>query len=73
MFYCTEPIGIASSFHYKSNINGKQTKPAAVRPKMKIHEPRVESGEFDINVQNLKDQVCQIQTQNVQQTARSTE
>ena len=47
--------------------------PAVVRPKTKIHEPRVESGELDNNLQSLKEQVCQIQTQNVQQTAPSTE
>ena len=57
----------------RDNISGKQTIPAVVRPKTKIHEPRVESGEFDIYVQSLKEQVCQIQTQNVQQTERSTE
>ena len=33
----------------------------------------VESGEFDINVKSLKEQVFQIQNQNVQQTAKSTE
>ena len=55
------------------NICGKQRMPAVVRPKTKIHEQRVESGEFDINVQSLKEQVCQIQTQNVQQTAMITE
>ena len=47
--------------------------PAIVRPKTKIHESRVESGELDINAQSLKEQVCQIQTQNVQQTTMSTE
>ena len=47
--------------------------PAVVRPEMKIHEPRLDSGELDINVQILKEQVCQYQTQNVQQTAMSTE
>ena len=47
--------------------------PAVVIPKKKIHEPRVESGELDNNEQSLKEQVCQIQTQNVQQTAMSTE
>ena len=46
--------------------------PAVVKPKRTIHEPRVESGGFDINVKNLKEQVCQIQTQNVQQTSMST-
>ena len=46
--------------------------PAVARPKTNIHEPRFESGEFDINVQSLKEQVCQIQTQNVQQTVTST-
>ena len=57
----------------RDNISGKQTVPAVVRPKTKIHEPRVDSGELDINVQSLKERVCQIQTQNVQQTAMSTE
>ena len=47
--------------------------PAVLRPKTKIHEPRVDSGELDINVQSLNEQVCQIQIQNVQQTAMSTE
>ena len=47
--------------------------PAVVRPKTKIHESRDDSGDFDINVQSLNEQVCQIQTQNVQQTAMSTE
>ena len=54
-------------------ISGKQTVPAVVRPKTKIHEPRLDSGELDINVQSLKELVCHIQTQNVQQTAMSTE
>ena len=57
----------------RDNISGKQSVPAVLRPKMKIHEPRVESGELDNNVQSLKEQVCQIQTQNIQQTAMSTE
>ena len=57
----------------RDNINGKQTVPAVVRPKTKFHEPRVDSGELDINVQFLIEQVSQIQTQNVQQTAMSTE
>ena len=47
--------------------------PAVVRPKTKIHEPRLDSGELDINVQSLKEKVCHIQTQNVQQSAMSTE
>ena len=47
--------------------------PAVVRPKTKIHKPRVNSVELDIHVQSLKEQLCQIQTQNVQQTAMSTE
>ena len=38
----------------RDNISGKQTMPAVVRPSTKIHEPRVESGEFEINVQSLK-------------------
>ena len=46
---------------------------AVVRPKTKIQEPRVDSGGLDINVRNLKEQTCQIQTENVQQTAVSTE
>ena len=46
---------------------------AVVRRKTKIHEPRVDSGELENNVQTLKEQMCQIQTQNVQQTAMSTE
>ena len=57
----------------RDNISGKQTEPAVVRPKTKIHEPRIDSGELDINVQSLKEQVCQIQTQNAQQTAMGTE
>ena len=57
----------------RDDISGKQTVPAVVRPKTKIHEPRLDSGELDINVQSLKEQVCHIQTQNVQQTAMSTE
>ena len=57
----------------RDNISGKQTVPAVVRPKTKIHEPRLDSGELDINVQSLKEQVCQIQTQNTQQTAMGTE
>ena len=57
----------------RDNINGKQTVPAVVRPKTKINEPRVDSGELDINVQSLNEQVCQIQTHNVQQTAMKTE
>ena len=56
----------------RDKISGKQTVPAVVRPKTKIHEPRLDSGELDINVQSLKEQVCHIQTQNVQQTAMST-
>ena len=57
----------------RDNISDKQTVTAVVRPEMKIHEPRVDTGECDNNVQSLKEQVCQIQTQNVQQTAMSTE
>ena len=57
----------------RDNISGIQTVPAAVRPKTKIHGPRLDSGELDINVRSLKEQECQIQTQNVQQTAISTE
>ena len=57
----------------RDKISGNQTVPAVVRPKTKIHEPRLGSGELDINVQSLKEQVCHIQTQNVQQTAMSTE
>ena len=57
----------------RDNVIGKQTMSAVVRPKTKIHEPRFESGEFDINVRSLKEQGCQNQTQNVQQTAMSTE
>ena len=34
----------------RDNISGKQTVPAVVRPKTKIHEPRLDSGELDINV-----------------------
>ena len=56
----------------RDKISGKQTVPAVVRPKTKIHDPRLDSGELDINVQSLKEQVCHIQTQNVQQTAMST-
>ena len=52
----------------KDKISGKQTVPAVVRPKTKVHEPRIDSGELDINVQSLKEQVCQLQTQIVQQT-----
>ena len=43
------------------NISGKQTMPAVVRPRIQIQEPRVESGEFDINIQSLKEQVCQFE------------
>ena len=57
----------------RDNISGKQRMPAVVRPKTKIHEKRFESGEFDINVQSLKEQRCQSQTQNVQQTALNIE
>ena len=60
-------------FTTRDNISGKQTVSAVVRPNTKIHEPRLDSGELDINVQSLKEQVCHIQTQNVQQTAMSTE
>ena len=55
----------------RDNISGKQTVPAVVRPKTKIQEPRVDSGELDINIQNLKEHLCQTQTENVQQTAIS--
>ena len=57
----------------RDNISGKQTVPAVVRSKTRIHEPRVDSGELDINVGNHKEQMCHIQTENVQQTAMSTE
>ena len=57
----------------RDNISDKQTVTAVVRPETKIHEPRLDTGECDNNVQSLKEQVCQIQTQNVQQTAMSTE
>ena len=60
-------------FITRDNISGKQTVPAVVRPKTETHDSRVDSGEFDINVKSLKEQVCQFQTQNVQQTTMSTE
>ena len=46
--------------------------PAFVRPKTKIHQP-LESIELDNYVHSLIEQVCQVQTDNVQQTAMSTE
>ena len=57
----------------RDNISNRQTDPAAVRPKAKIQEPQFDSGELDINEQTHKKQLCQIQIQNVQQTAMSTE
>ena len=57
----------------RDNVSGKQTVPAVVRPKTKIQEPRVDSGELDNYVQSLTEQVCHIHFQNVQQTAMSTE
>ena len=65
---CETQIGFESSttqnqleLHYLSatrdNISSKKKMPAVVGPKTKIHEPRVESGEFDINVQSLKEQL----------------
>ena len=38
----------------RDNISGKQTLPAVVRPKTKIHESRLDSGELDINVQSQR-------------------
>ena len=61
----------------RDNVIGKQTMPAVVRPKTKMQEPRFESEEVDINVRLMYDtifeQMCQTQTQNVQQTEMSTE
>ena len=57
----------------RDNISSKQTAPVLVRPKTKIQEPQNDSEEIDINVQSLKEQVCQIQTQNVQKSAMITE
>ena len=57
----------------RDNISSKETAPAVVTPKIENQEPQVDSGELDINVQRLKEQVCQNQTQNVQQAAMSTE
>ena len=76
-FYCTEQnqyeLQVLSLSATRDNISGKQTMPAVVRPKTKTHEPRVEPGELDNNVQSLKGKLCQFQTQNIQQTATSTE
>ena len=61
------------SSNTRDNISNKQTEPATVRPKTKIQKSQVDSGELDINEQSHKKQVCQIQIQNVQQTAMSIE
>ena len=57
----------------RDNISSKKTAPAVFRPKTDIHEPHSDSGELDINVQKLKEQVFHIQKQNLLQTSPSTE